>query len=320
MSDILVYCDKRETTRELASKAKELAEALGIGRCAACLGAGAHEAAQELAAFGVTRVFASEDAALEGLPPDVVSEALAQIAKEAGAACVILGSTRRGKELAPRLAQKLGAGCISDVNQLSLENGELVAGRYALGGATIAREVINTPIKVFAVVPKTFEVDAPGSAGEVVTPTLSLVPSRVRVVARRPKESEAVNLDAALQIVGIGRGVAAREDVHLGEELADALHAELACTKGIADWGWLSAERVIGLSGARAKPDLYVAVGVSGQIQHTVGISSAKLIVAINKDKDAPIFALADYGIVGDLYQVVPALIEELAAASEGWQ
>jgi electron transfer flavoprotein alpha subunit len=112
--------------------------------------------------------------------------------------------------------------------------------------------------------------------------------------------------------VGVGRGVAKKEDLTLGEGLAEALGAELGCTRGIGDYGWLSEERVIGLSGAKTKPDLYVAVGVSGQIQHTVGISSAKLIVAINKDKNAPIFRLADYGIIGDLYQVVPALIERL--------
>jgi electron transfer flavoprotein alpha subunit len=114
--------------------------------------------------------------------------------------------------------------------------------------------------------------------------------------------------------VGIGRGIAAREDVVLGEQLAAAFGAELCCTKGLSDFGWVGEERIVGLSGAKTKPDLYVAVGISGQIQHTVGISSAKVIAAVNKDKDAPIFQLADFGIVGDLYQVVPALIERLKA------
>ena len=121
-----------------------------------------------------------------------------------------------------------------------------------------------------------------------------------------------MNLDAAERIVCVGRGFAKREDLPIGEELASAMGAELACTKSLADFQWLPEERIIGLSGAKTKPDLYLAVGISGQIQHTVGISSAKLIAAVNKDKDAPIFALADYGIVGDLYQVVPALVEKL--------
>jgi len=312
MADILVYCDKHETVFELISKGMDFAGELGLGLSAAALGPGAHETAEKLAAFGASRVFASEDEALEGLQVDVVSEALWQIAQQTQAVCVILGSTRRGKELAPRVAQKLGAGCVTDANVLALVHGELVAERYAFGGATVAREVINTPTKVFAVMPKTFEVGAPGSAGEVITPSLTLAPSKVKVVCRRPREVEAVNLDAAARIVGVGRGVAKKEDLTLGEGLAEALGAELGCTRGIGDYGWLSEERVIGLSGAKTKPDLYVAVGVSGQIQHTVGISSAKLIVAINKDKNAPIFRLADYGIIGDLYQVVPALIERL--------
>jgi electron transfer flavoprotein alpha subunit len=312
MGDILVYCDRYETVFELLSKGTDLAKELGLGLSAAALGPGAFETAEKLAAFGASRVFASEDPALEGLHADVVADALRQIAEQAGAVCVILGSTRRGKELAPRVAQKLDAGCVTDVNALELVEGQLVAERYAFGGATVAREVIETPIKVFAVMPKTFELGAAGTPGKVIMPSLTLAPSKVETVDRRPRKAESVSLDAAARIVGVGRGVARKEDLTLGEALAEALRAELGCSRGISDYGWLSEERIIGLSGVKAKPDLYVAVGVSGQIQHTVGISSARVIVAINKDKDAPIFALADYGIIGDLYQVVPALIERL--------
>jgi electron transfer flavoprotein alpha subunit len=314
MADVLVYCDREQTALELISKGRELAQMLGLGLAAAALGPGARETAGRLAGFGAGRVYAGEDPALEGLPVDVTAEALRQIAQQAEAVCVLLGSTRRGKELAPRLAQKLGAGCVTDANALEVVDGELVAERYAFGGATIAREVIDTPVKVFAVMPKTFQVGAAGAPGTVVTPSLALTPSKVRTVDRRPKKAESVSLDAAARIVGVGRGIAKQEDLALAQRLAEALRAELGCSRGISDFGWLSEERLIGLSGVKTKPDLYVAVGVSGQIQHTVGISGARVIVAINKDKDAPIFQLADYGIVGDLYQVVPALIERLAA------
>jgi len=145
-----------------------------------------------------------------------------------------------------------------------------------------------------------------------VVPLPAPAASAVKVVDRRAKEGEAVDLTAAPRIVGVGRGFAARDDLHLGMELADALHAELACTKSLADFEWLPESRIVGLSGAKTKPDLYLAVGVSGQIQHTVGVSSARLIAAVNTDKEAPIFALADYGIVGDLYAVVPALVAKL--------
>lgn len=313
MADILVYSEKREAALELAFKAKEFAGALGMGLAGAALGADAAAAAADLGAHGADRVFVADHPALEGLAVDVTAAALAQIVAEAGATVVLVASTRRGKELAPRLAQKLGAGCVTDVNSLELRDGALVAGRYALGGNTVALETLATETKVLAVMPKTFEVGVPtAGAGQVVTPALTLEPSAVKLVERRAKEGDVVNLEDAERILGVGRGFAKREDVALAEELAAALGAELACTKGLSDFGWLAEDRIIGLSGAKTKPDLYLSVGISGQIQHTVGISSSKLIAAVNTDKDAPIFQLADYGIVGNLYEVVPALIDKL--------
>ena len=195
---------------------------------------------------------------------------------------------------------------------MTAEGGELIAARYAFGGATVAREKVTTPVKVFAVMPKTFDVEgASAGAGAVVNPAVD-VQTGVKVVDRRAKEGDHVNLDAAPLIVGVGRGFNAREDLALGDELAAALGAVVGCTKSLADFEWLGEDRIIGLSGAKTAPDLYLSVGVSGQIQHTVGVSAAKLIAAVNKDKEAPIFALADYGLVGDLYEIVPALIERL--------
>jgi electron transfer flavoprotein alpha subunit len=312
MADILVYSEKRVTAVELVAQGREWAAELSLGLSAACLGTGAAEAASVLAAHGADRVFVGDDAAFDGLPTDAVAAALAAAVTEAGATIVLIGSTRRGKELAGRVAQKLAAGCVTDVNALTLENGEFVADRYAYGGATVAREIVTTPVKVFAVMPKTFSAgDAVTGAGTVV-PLPAPVASAVKVVDRRAKEGEAVDLTAAPRIVGVGRGFATREDLHLGAELAQALQAELACTKSLADFEWLPESRIVGLSGAKTKPDLYVAVGVSGQIQHTVGVSGARLIAVVNSDQDAPIFGLADYGIVGDLYAVVPALLARL--------
>jgi electron transfer flavoprotein alpha subunit len=312
MAALLVYSERVDTARELVAGGKELAAALGLGVSAVALGPGAGAAASELAAAGADTVYVSEDAVFEGWPADAVAAGLAQVAEQAGAGVVLLGSTRRGKETAPRLAQKLGAGCVSDVNRLVVEDGELLAGRYAFGGATVAREKLGTAIKVFAVMPKTFSADgASACAGDVVTPALS-VSTAVKLVDRRAKEGDHVNLDAAPIIVGVGRGFNAREDLALGDDLAAVLGGVVGCTKSLADFEWLGEDRIIGLSGAKTAPDLYVGVGVSGQIQHTVGVSAAKLIAAVNKDKEAPIFALADYGLVGDLYEVLPALTERL--------
>jgi electron transfer flavoprotein alpha subunit len=312
MAVLLVYSERIETARELVAGGRQIAADLGFGVSAVALGPGAGTAAAELAAAGADTVYVSEDAALEGWPADAVAAGLAQIADIASATVVLVGSTRRGKETAPRLAQKLGAGCVTDVNALVVEGGDLIAARYAFGGATVAREKITTPAKVFAVMPKTFSAEAAtAGAGRVENPTLN-VESKVKVVDRRAKEGDHVNLDAAPLIVGVGRGFNAREDLALGDELADALGAVVGCTKSLADFEWLGEDRIIGLSGAKTTPDLYLSVGVSGQIQHTVGVAGAKLIAAVNKDKEAPIFAMADYGLVGDLYEVVPALVKRL--------
>jgi electron transfer flavoprotein alpha subunit len=315
MASILVYSEQPDTALELAAAARALAAQLGHAVSAAALGPDAAAAAAALGAHGAAPVFTCADPALAGLDPAVVAQALAHIAAEAGATVVLLGSTRRGRELAGRLAQRLGAGCVTDATSLAVEDGRLVAGRYNLGGATVQREAVTTAIQVVAVMPKVFEAGAPaGAGGDVVAVTPALAAPAVTVADRRPKEGESVDLSAAPRIVGIGRGLGKREDVSLGEGLAGALGAELACTKSLADFGWLPDDRIVGLSGAKTVPDVYLAVGISGQVQHTVGISQAKVIAAVNTDKDAPIFALADYGIVGDLYKVVPALVERLQA------
>jgi electron transfer flavoprotein alpha subunit len=314
MAELLVYSERVDTARELVVGGKEIAAALGLGVSAVALGPGAGAAASELGAAGADTVYLSEDAAFEGWPADAVAAGLAQVVDLAGATVVLVGSTRRGKETAPRLAQKLDAGCVTDVSALVAESGDLIAARYAFGGATVAREKVTTSVKVFAVMPKTFSAEG-ASAGDGALQTLSLnVESKVKLVDRRAKEGDHVNLDAAPVIVGVGRGFNAREDLALGDQLADALGAVVGCTKSLADFEWLGEDRIIGLSGAKTAPDLYLGVGISGQIQHTVGVAGAKLIAAVNKDKEAPIFAMADYGLVGDLYEVVPALVERLKA------
>jgi electron transfer flavoprotein alpha subunit len=340
MTAILVYSEQQDTARELIAAARELGPQLGLTVCAAVLGAEASDAAADadagavpdaaasgapvspavaagaLAAHGAAHVYVCDGPALVGLDTAVVAQALAHIVEQAGASIVLLGSTRRGRELGGRLAQRLGAGCVTDATSLAVEDGRLVAGRYNLGGATVQLEAIDTPVQVIAVMPKIFDAGEPAgaTAGAVTLVSPELSAPAVQLVARRPKGGEAVDLAAAPRIVGVGRGLAKREDVTIGEGLAAALGAELACTKSLADFGWLPEDRIVGLSGAKTAPDVYLAVGVSGQVQHTVGIAQARIIAVVNQDKDAPIFGLADYGVVGDLYKVVPALVEKLKA------
>jgi electron transfer flavoprotein alpha subunit len=315
MTAILVYSEQLDTALELLGAAQTLAPQLDLTVCAAVLGAEAAAHAAALAARGAAPVYLCVEPALEGLDTAVAAQALAHIAEQAGASIVLLGSTRRGRELAGRLAQRLGAGCVTDASSLAVEDGLLVAGRYNLGGATVQREAVTSAVQVVAVMPKVFAADeARGAAADdaIVEVSPGLPAPAVRVVDRRPKEGEAVDLAAAARIVGVGRGLAKRDDVALGEGLAAALGAELACTKSLADFGWMSDDRIVGLSGAKTSPEVYLAVGISGQVQHTVGMAQARVVAVVNQDKDAPIFALADYGVIGDLYKVVPALIERL--------
>jgi electron transfer flavoprotein alpha subunit len=264
---------------------------------------------------------------------------LARLAEHLQIQLVLLGGTRRGRAIAPRLAQILGAGCVSEAVELAVEDGQLISSRYTLGGNTLARERILTDRKVIAAVPGAAlgpegaaGGDAEATAGtgaeqaEPVPAAGELLPlpfqpsaGRARVLRREPKPSAGADLAGSERLVCIGRGLERAEDLPLIQDLAEALGAELACTRPLSyEYGWLPEERMLGISGLRPSPRLMLSLGVSGQVQHTVGIMGSKLIVAVNREASAPIFRLADYGIVGDLYQVAPKLTERLRRRSRG--
>ena len=316
MAEILVFSEKDDLAFELVSKGKEFGTALNMGLAAALLGQGAGDKADEYFAYGADRVYVAEHPALTDFHAENFAEALYQIAKQNDAQILLLASTKRGKELAPRVAQKLGAGCVTDATAVEVQDGNLLVSRYALGGNTVASEFIKTPHKVMSVMPKTFELGAKEARqGEVVTADLDLKEPRTRIVERREKAGEAVNLEEAEGLVCIGRGLEKEEDLRIIEELAGVLGAEIGCTRTLCtDYEWLSEDRLVGLSGKKTSPRLVISIGISGQIQYTVGIRGARIAVAINKDSNAPIFALSDYGISGDLYQIVPKLVEALRA------
>jgi electron transfer flavoprotein alpha subunit len=196
---------------------------------------------------------------------------------------------------------------------LAMQDGTFAVQRFALGGNTIATDVVATERQVIAVLPKTFEASKQPASGETVRIDLKLRDARVKIVERKPKAAATANVESAEALVVVGKGFAKREELAVADALAKALKAEIGCTRALAsDYHWLGEERIIGISGKKSKPRLMVSLGVSGQIQHTVGILGSKLIVAINKNKAAPIFKIADYGIVGDLFQVVPKLAEKI--------
>jgi electron transfer flavoprotein alpha subunit len=315
MSSILVYSEREALALELLTGARDIASARGASLAVALLGDGATERADACFQHGAEKAYVAADSALDDAQTDVTAEALAQIARQADADLVLVGSTRRGRVLAPRLAQKLEAGCVTDAGSLTVDDGRLVTTRLALGGNTLKEEAITSPHGVIAVSPGVFEA-SPGGTGpgsvEEVSPDLPLR-SRARTVERQAKERGAVNIEEAERLVCIGRGVGSKDDLPVIEALAAALGGEVAGTRPLSyEYEWLPEDSMIGISGKTVRPQLYVAIGLSGQIQHTVSIRDSRVIVAINKDKSAPIFEMADYGIVGDLYEVVPLLTEAL--------
>jgi electron transfer flavoprotein alpha subunit len=317
MTELLVFSEKNDLAFELVSKGREFAGALKMGLAAALLGEKAGGEAKDYFNYGANRVYIGENPALAGFNAESYAEALYQIAQKNDAKILLIPSTKRGKELAPRVAQKLGAGCVTDATAVEIKDGNLLISRYALGGNTVAGEVIKTGHKVITVMPKTFELGPKeDKKGEVVKADLNLKAPRVRIVERQEKVGEKVDLEAAEILVCIGRGLEKKEDLKIVEQLAKALGAEIGCTKSLCtDYQWLSEDRLVGLSGKKTSPRLVISLGISGQIQYTVGIRGARTAVAINKDKQAPIFAMSDYGIVGNLYDVVPMLAEKLKSA-----
>ncbi|MFC1916501.1 electron transfer flavoprotein subunit alpha/FixB family protein [Chloroflexota bacterium] len=318
MSEILVFCEKDEIAFELLSKGRKFKKSLDAKLAAAILGQSAEEKVSEYFAYGADKVYLGKDALFTEFYADIYADALYQIVDNYGSELVLVGSTKRGKELAPMVAQKLGAGCVTDAINVDVRDGEVLISRYALGGNTVSSEIIRTPRKVISVMPKAFELGEKESRqGEVIEVNLKLRASRLKIVEKREKEGESANLEEALTLVCVGRGLEKKEDLALIESLAKVLKAEIGCTRPLShDYQWLSEEREVGLSGKKCKPRLCVSIGISGQIQHAVGIRDCKVLVAINKAKNAPIFNITDYGIVGDLYQVVPKLEEKLQSTS----
>jgi electron transfer flavoprotein alpha subunit len=284
------------------------------------LGPGGDACASELAPYGVDRVYHVADPSLELYAPEAYAACLAQAARVSGAAVVVLAATAMGKDLAARTAARLGTACASDLVEFEVNSaGELRGRRPVFSGRAYARVAIPTARPAMATLrPNVFPAEPaelPGRA-ENVALERPFDPQRIRLrtVEVRGAAEQELDVAEASIIVSGGRGLKGPENFALVRSLARALGGAVGASRAVVDAGWIPHAHQVGQTGKVVAPTLYVACGISGAIQHLAGMSTSKVIVAINKDPDAPIFKIADYGIVGDLFEVLPALTRAVEA------
>jgi len=322
MTKILAFAEQRAgalrgVANEVVSAAAEAAAALGGEAHALVLGApGIAGRAGELGRFGAAVVRAGEHPALERYTPELYAAAVAEVVRDGGYTAVLFSATAEGKDLSPRVAALLDVPLAGDVTGISSEGGRLTFVRPVYAGKAFARLSVDASPALASLRPNAFPAAERGEAGPVqsFTPAVEGVENVSRLVEFRPSSGGTVDVAEATVIVSGGRGMKGPEEWGLLEELTSALGdgAALGASRAVVDAGWRPHGEQVGQTGKTVAPRLYFAVGISGAIQHLAGMRTAGTIVAVNRDPDAPIFQVADYGIVGDLFQVVPRLAEEI--------
>lgn len=303
----LVFSEDNELAFQLLGMAREFSVKLGVDVVALAVGSDP----EEFLRYGANRVLNVSDMRLKEFNVETYRAVVLEAVKQVEPSMIVIGATRRGKELAPRIAAAVGAGCMTECTDVSLNaEGNIIIERLTYGGSTIAKETSHSKTTVITVPFRAFEkVEYPDNVGEINDLKVVVPVPRVRVLERMPKPKSDVDLENADLIVSAGRGFKAREDLQMLYDLAEVIGAQVGCTRPIsADLGWM--DDWIGISGKKVKPNLYLACGISGTIQHVAGIRDSTLIVSINDDKSAGIHAISDYSLVGDIYEVIPALIE----------
>ena len=321
---ILLITEQREAkwnkvSFETLAAAQQIASEAKGSLSGVVMGQGVGALADELAGYQLDEVLLVENALLEKYTPDGYSIALKQVIEQAKPDLVLFPHTYQVRDFAPKLAASMGKGMIGDCVGYRYEGGKLVFVRQMFQGRTAADVVFQGDASWFASFQAgAFRADlaAKKSDGKAaVKPVgVELKPEQIRT---KPLElfreaKQAVDLTQAPILVSVGRGIKAPENIPLAEKLAKAMGGELSASRPICDEGWLPMDRQIGSSGQTVSPKLYLALGISGAIQHVVGMKGSRCIVAINKDQNAPIFEIADYGVVGDLFEIVPALTDEV--------
>ncbi len=301
---------------ETLAAGQQIARELGVDCHAAVAGSSVGTLSADLAGKQLAKAWSVEHPLLENYTSEAYIQAFRQLIGQIKPTVVLLPHTYQVRDFAPRLATVMGRVLVSDVIGHRMDAGQLVCVRQLFQGKINADVRFSADAPNFASIQagafRADKIEAGSASVETFTPQLDAAQIRTRPLELFRESARQVDLNSAEIIVSVGRGIKEAENIPIVEKLAEALGAEMAASRPICDNGWLPMERQVGSSGQTVAPKMYVAVGISGAIQHLVGMKGSKTIVAINKDPEAPIFEVADYGIIGDLFQVVPALVEEL--------
>jgi electron transfer flavoprotein alpha subunit len=318
MSNILVFIEHqnnkvKKTSFELISKANELKSSLNGTVNAVIIGDGVSSLADQIAPYGVDSVLTIENASLAKYNCIAYAEAIAKAVSEASATVVLGTASPLGKELFPRLASKLKAGLASDCTDLKADGGQLLATKPVYAGKAIVDVEFHSDIKLVTTRPNSFPISAPNEGASTETKSVDYTPENLRAEISEIIQGEEgkVDLTEAEIIVSGGRAMGNSENFSVLRELASVIGASVGASRAAVDSGYAPHDMQVGQTGKVVNPKLYMACGISGAIQHLAGMRNSKVIVAINKDPEAPIFSKADYGIVGDLFTLVPLITEE---------
>jgi len=317
MSHVLAVLEQRDgslrkVSHEVVTGARRLADALGGEVHALVLGAGAVSGADAAGRYGADKVITATNAGFAQYAPEGCARAVAERAKGGAYGAVVLAASAQGKDLAPRVAAKLGAPLAADVTDLGVDGGSVVVIRPVFAGKALLKVKVTASPAVVSLRPNVFTPVERPKAGTAETTAVAGDAGRVVVKGIKAAAGGALDVAEAPIVVAGGRGLKEPANFKLLEELAQAFggKAAVGASRAVVDAGWRPHGDQVGQTGKTVSPSLYIAVGISGAIQHLAGMRTAKVIVAINKDKDAPIFKVADYGIVGDLFEIVPQLTE----------
>jgi electron transfer flavoprotein alpha subunit len=295
----------KKAAYELVTYGKKTAEAMGSDCAALVLGTA--NGPEQLGQYGASKVYHVADTALDEFDSQMYTAAVAEAAKQVGATVIVLGHTSTGKSLLGRLAVRLNAGSVPGVNAVPEFGETLKVKKPVFSGKAFATYEIKSDIKLLSLMGNSLQPEADGSEAEVTALEVDLPAPQVKVKEVKRMEGRTPLPEAEL-VVSAGRGMKGPENWSIIEDLAEKMNATTACSRPVADAEWRPHHEHVGQTGVAIRPNLYVAVGISGAIQHLAGVNSSKTIVVINKDPEAPFFKAADYGVVGDLFDVVPRL------------